>query len=413
MNSKETLSIAVNGHCNIADITDPNQPVVLLDKHNAIHPANIARLFARGLSNEPNSNIYRIAFGNGGTIVDEAFTITYKTPNDGQSPDVNTWDSRLYNETFSKIVDAGRLTLNPLLGIDPGSADVNTGIRVGGGSYPEGDPASVPHISGPGVRSIETGLNSSVVITVVLNENEPKGQLSTSPSGTEFTESSFMFDEIGLYSAGLPAIDTNGYQHVDVSTKKSTSDTGLTPNTDYELYIKVDGGTTVQIQFTTPNAGSGGSGEILYGDLCEALNTGSVAWGLSGTSPLPNGSKVFITDDSNGAFPSIANKETYGYLTFVSNTTGLSSSIDLTQAEPQTEAVFNLLQAINPPNQGIPLPAVDGGTAGVKNSPIDYSLERERLLAMLTFSPILKTADRKFLITYTITISVDRTPTPA
>ena len=111
----EQLPIHVSGHVHIED----DRGEVLLDKSNAVHPQNMARVMARALAGEDNSKIYRIAFGNGGTLTDAAFTVTFNTPNDGQSPDVRTWDSRLYNETYSEVIDEG----DALLGSDPGSAD--------------------------------------------------------------------------------------------------------------------------------------------------------------------------------------------------------------------------------------------------------------------------------------------------
>jgi len=158
---KQELSVSVIGHCHIED----DLGNVLLDKKNAIHPQNLACVFGRALANEHNYYINRIAFGNGGTVVDAARTVTYRTPNDGQSPDVATWDSRIYRETYSEIIDDGNTTLNTLIGTDPGSADMNTGVRLGGGSAPASDPATVPHVSGPGVRSRELGLQTEVIIT--------------------------------------------------------------------------------------------------------------------------------------------------------------------------------------------------------------------------------------------------------
>ena len=88
--TNDFLPVQVKGHLKIED----DLGNVLVDKDNAIHPQNMARVFARALSNEHNYFINRIAFGNGGTTVDAAFTVTYRTPNDGQSPDVATWDSQ-------------------------------------------------------------------------------------------------------------------------------------------------------------------------------------------------------------------------------------------------------------------------------------------------------------------------------
>ena len=126
------IPVSVIGHLHCQD----DLGNVMIDKFNAVHPQNLARVFARALSNEGNSCISRIAFGNGGTVVDAAFTVTYRPPNIGISPDIATWDSRIYHETYSEIIDAGQTVLNPLLGTNPGSADLNTGVGSGGGAVP-------------------------------------------------------------------------------------------------------------------------------------------------------------------------------------------------------------------------------------------------------------------------------------
>ena len=82
--SFDNMKLAVNGHVTINDSVDG----VILDQHNAVHPQNLTRIFARALANEQNHSIYRIAFGNGGTHIDATGQVTYRTPNDGQLPDV-------------------------------------------------------------------------------------------------------------------------------------------------------------------------------------------------------------------------------------------------------------------------------------------------------------------------------------
>lgn len=398
MSSKQSFSVQADGHCRIVD----DLGNVLLDQHNAIHPQNMARIIARALANEPHSSIYRIAFGNGGTLVDAAYTVTYKTPNDGQSPDIATWDSRIYNETYSEIIDEGQTTLNAALGTDPGSADLNTGVRAGGGAVPSGDPASVPHISGPGVRSNEQGLTSEVVISCTLNGDEPRGQF-TNDTVAVSTETDFVFDEIGLYTQGAPAINTSGYHQIAFGTvsKISTDNTGLLPGTSYSFNITVDGGSLQTISFTTPvGGGSGSGGQILYGDLCEALNTNDPLWSFLPAAPSAT---FLITDLTSGTFPSIVGAQTSGYLQVQSPTAGGSSSISL--AGTQTNA---FLSQINPPSGGQLLTAVPGTIAGLQNAPVTPATQRERLLSHLIFSPVLKTANRTLAITYTITISVAR-----
>lgn len=403
------IPVIVKGHCKITD----DLGNVLLDKDNAIHPQNMARIFARALSNEHNTYINRVAFGNGGTIVDAANTVTYRAPNDGQTPDTAGWESRLYFETFSKIINEGQVTLNPLLGVDPGSADINTGVRSGGGSVPSSDPVSIPHVSGPGVRSTDLGLTSEVVITVTLNGDEPNSQyLTDSLPPTSNTEDTFVFDEIGLYTGGATAIDTSGYQYINVGNRTSVDDTGFVKNTTYSFIIAVDGGTPTVITFTTPSiGGSGANGELLYGDFCEAINTGSTSWGLFGSNPLPGGAKVSITDHTASIFPSIAGAETFGFLKFTSNTSGATSTVLLEDVSFAThETVTSLLPNINVPLGGTLEAAVAGTASGLQNAPTNPTTERERLLAHLIFSPILKSANRTLNIVYTLTVSVARTP---
>jgi hypothetical protein len=405
--NKDGLGVSVRGHLRAVD----DLGNVLLDKDNAVHPQNMARVIARALSNESNYFVHRIAFGNGGTVVDAAHTITYNTPNDGQGGDsANTWRSRLYNETYSEIINEGNVSVNALLGTDPGSASSGN-ERPGGGANPAGDPASIPHVSGPGVRSNELGLTSEIVITAVLNPGEPMGQLGTD-QGTANpadplaqTESSFWFDEIGLFTSGAPLIATSGYQYIDVGNRVSTDPTGLLPNTAYSFSIAVDGGSAVSVSFTTPAGGTGANGEITYGDLCEAINTGDTGWNplWNGVSPLPVvatvPTKISITDYS-GAYSTIANAQTYGYLMFESPTTGALSAVDASGA---------MFAALNPPTGGVILTAVAGKSAGVQNMPTDPTTEGERMLTHVIFAPVLKSANRTLTITYTITVSVART----
>lgn len=399
------IPVTVKGHLNIKD----DLGNVLVDKDNAIHPQNMARIFARALANEPNGYIYRIAFGNGGTVVDAAYTVTYRTPNDGQPPDIATWQSRIYNETYSEIIDDGLTTLNPLLGTDPGSADLNTGVRPGGGSVPSSDRETVIHTAGgPGVISNELGLQSEVIISAEINGDEPRGQFATDNNApVEYTEADFVFDEIGLYTSGAPAVATNGYQNIDVGNRTSTNDSGLLPGTAYQLDIQVNGGTTQVISFTTPAmGGSGVGGQILYGDICQAINTGDTDWGFTGVNPLPGNATISITDDSGGSFSSITGAQTFGFLRVSSSTTGVTSAVNLAGTHTN-----NLLLNLNPPLGAALTAAVLGSASGWQNNPSNPGQERERLLAHLIFSPVLKAANRTLLITYTLTISVARTPT--
>lgn len=358
----QSLPVNVIGHVKIRD----DLGNTLVDQHNAVHPQNLARVFARSLSNEHNFFINRIAFGNGGTSVNASMKILYKTPNDGQDPDPSGWESRLYNETYSEIID-----------------DSSSKIGSGPGASPTNDPVSQEHVSGPGVRSAELGLTSQVTIEVVLNPNEPFGQDTSDGSQTD-TESNFTFDEIGLFTSGLPPTQTAGYQDVNVSDKTSKSPTGLGFNTSYVFNITVDGGSSRTVTITTPAVGSGTNGEILFGDLVTLINA-ATSFGATAT----------ITGVNSGT-------NTYGFLRFTSKSSGGSSSVSL--VDPGT--VNSLFRAITG-YKGIES-AMPGKQAGIANDVTSYTNERERLLTHIIFSPVLKSANRSLIITYTLTISIAR-----
>lgn len=389
------LPLTVKGHVKIED----DLGNVHVDKDNAVHPQNMARVIARALSNESNYRIYRLAFGNGGTEIDAAFTITFKTPNDGQPPDTQTWESRLYNETYSEIIDDSNTAL---LGTDPGSAGPRVGTRTGGGANPSGDPASIEHISGPGVRSRELGLTSEVAVVAVLNPSEPAGQLSNDQTPNNI-DSSFTFDEIALYTSGKPAAASAGTQDVDVSNKTSTDQTTLLSGQAYDFKITIDGGTQTTITLTPP------SDNPTYGELCEALNNATTATGVTWqvSSPLPGGATVSITDTTFGTYPSIEGLQTYGFLRFTSGTSGATSTVELASGGAGTAAdLFANLPGL------IVTPPSNGSDKGVQNNAINPDTEQERLLTHLIFSPVLKAANRTLTITYTLTVSVARTQAP-
>lgn len=422
--AQDSVGIFVKGHCKIVD----DLGSVLLDRDNAVHPQNMARVFARALADESNYKIWRIAYGNGGTSINAAYQIQYKPVNDGQPPDQEGWQSRLYHETYSEIVDEGNTTLNPLLGTDPGSADPNTGVRPGGGAVPADDPPTILHVSGPGVRSSENTTplyTSNVVIIDVLNAAEPTGQYLSDLLGPDQATNtsnpnaaSFTFDEMGLYCPGAPAIASSGYDEVNVGNQIITSDSGLVSSTTYGFHISVDGGPTQPVVFTVPASGGTGPSKgsyntVYYGDIIVALMTGQASWGILvagnpviGSPFLGSSASVNITND--GTFsPNVPPAQTYGFLTFTSGSTGPTSVVVITPGILGQD----LIASMNPPGGATIQPSVFGAAAGVQNDPLQPTLERERLLTHLIFSPITKAANRTLTITYTLTISVARTPT--
>lgn len=365
-------------------IRDETNDVVLVDQSNAIHSQNMSRILARALANEPNSIISRIAFGNGGTFKDVGDNLIFNAPNDGK---VSGWESRLYNETYSEIIDES----NANMGQDLGSAGPNV-VRTGGGSDPLYDPG------GAGVVSQEAGIKSNVVITMFLNENEPSGQDVSilSPSGRD----DFTFDEIGLYSPGQPAISSPGFSSIYVGDKTSEDVSPVVPNSLLILNIIVDGNLYTET-LSVPASGTGPIGQITYGDICEGINSGD--WHHSGAETNLVG-YVYITDNSGGTYPSIIGRQSYGLLTFQSQTNGGNSSVIINCDTNVTEDFANVLT--NGICANCNVSSTMGSNSGVANDPLNPGNERERLLTHIIFTPIPKAKDVAISITYTLTISV-------
>lgn len=376
------FNVSVLGHVHIQDI---NTKEVYLDKYNKIHPENAARIIARALAHESNSYIYRLALGDGGAQF-VAGQVVINPPLDGS--DGSGWETRLYNETYSEIVDE----TSPLVGTDPGSYDSN-GLRVGGGAVPADDPAT------DNVVSQEAGTKSNVIITCYLNENEPVSQVSDMTTPTSGSENDYVFSELGLYSPGSQAVSSPGYSTVYLNNKTSSDTSLLVASTQYGLALTVNG-TSYTCTIQTPSSGTGSSGAITYGDICEGINGGS--WITSGDA-IYNNVYVYITDDTNGTYASITNKQSSGQLIFQSKSTGTSSSVSLsTSATFFTTLVNNIVGYINYATE-------TGANAGVANDPTNSSNERERLLTHITFSPITKSKGSSLVLTYSLTISVSST----
>lgn len=400
---KSFFNVDITGHIK-ADYVDTGE--VVLDVHNAVHPRNMARILARALANEPNSSIYRLAVGNGGSFTDVAGNIILNPPNTGSN---TGWEDRLYNEVYSEVVD----DVSALLGTDIGSAD-GTGTRIGGGSSELDDPA------GTGVVSNEVGRRSTVTITAYINQNEPFGQLlSQSDTPFDVNKRTFEFDEIGLYSAGKAAAASSGFTTIDVGNRKSSDPSPLQPETQYSFSVIIDtetdgtGGQILSTTILTPTSGSGTLGQITYGDLCEALNTNS--WNIGGNN-LGSLLYFYITDLSPAIgdislspYPSIYGANSFGYFTAQRRgigSTGPGSSVAFNCAPGSSTDIVNILAGGECVSR-VNINSSRGTTAGLSNDPIEPANERERLLTHATFSPVLKTADRALRIVYTLTIAVD------
>ena len=162
---QEQVSPNLKGHLKIFDVTDKGNKELLVDTWNAVHFENMSVALAESLARYNVSGVYvgpinEMAFGNGGTNVDQTGVITYLTKNTvGQN-------ATLYNQTYSKIVDPN----NPL--------NVNTSENY----------MSIAHVSG--------NLFTDVLIVCTLEFGEPAAQqlLDT----TDTLNDQFVFDELGL-----------------------------------------------------------------------------------------------------------------------------------------------------------------------------------------------------------------------
>jgi hypothetical protein len=154
-------------------------------------------------------------------------------------------------------------------------------------------------------------------------------------------------------------------------------------------------------QISIPAAGTGPFGAITFGDFCEGFNGG--AWITAG-DPINDFLYSYITDRSGGEYPSIIGKESFGFLSFESKTTGATSTVVLSCDASVGTNFWNALSGGICGNVNVN--QFNGENAGVQNDPITPTNERERLLTHLTFSPIMKAADIAIQVIYTLTVSV-------
>lgn len=159
MQQKDTIGFYTEGY---VKIYDPQTNDIYFNGRNAIHYENFSISLASSIANTGNQFIHSLEFGNGGSIVDPTGIITYLTPN------ISGSNARLYNQTYSKIVDP-----NNISNLDPTR------------NYTE-----VRHVTGTNY--------SDIFISCLLDYGEPAGQLAFDNS-TDYN-GPFVFDEAGLRS---------------------------------------------------------------------------------------------------------------------------------------------------------------------------------------------------------------------
>jgi hypothetical protein len=151
------LPVSIQG---FLKIHDPINGEVFFDGCNAIHYENISIAIAQALSNRGTGLIYKMAFGNGGSSVDQTGIITYLPPNTtGQN-------AALYNQTFAKVVDDTNILNN----------------------NPTRNKMTINHSAGK--------VYTDIVVQCLLDYGEPSGQMAFD-NGTQL-EGQYVFDELGL-----------------------------------------------------------------------------------------------------------------------------------------------------------------------------------------------------------------------
>lgn len=95
----DIAGISVTGHIVIRDAESKQE---LVNKRNAVHYGNMARIVAQALTNDAHAYIYYMAFGNGATSVDTVGKVIYKSPRVSEAYEAT---NTLYNRTFYKQID--------------------------------------------------------------------------------------------------------------------------------------------------------------------------------------------------------------------------------------------------------------------------------------------------------------------
>lgn len=364
------VACKIVGRCVISD----DLGNIILDKTNKIHSTNFSRVFARSLAHEQNCFINKFAFGNGGTYFSATGTHKPKNHNNGIL-DRNRYKSRLYNETYAEYVD-----------------ESSTTISFGNGSKPNDDPTSVINSEdGPGVISKEFydadyKDYSQVVVTCVLNKNEPTSQYLTDllSDTTDIGNTVFEFDEIGLFTSGLESeIPTSGYQTITFNTPNTYVKTGLEIGKEYTLTLIIDGEERIFIYVPEDVSSIPEDNYIRYKDLVSQLNKY-----LTGVTVSMD------TGDSKDG-------KHFGYMTISSKTVGPKSFVKIKPDFSNKKWIFNNIPLFSSLNESI-----YGKNVGAQNDANHPENEYARMLTHLIFEPIRKPANRTYIFKYYLDIFV-------
>lgn len=327
---KNNLPVTITGHCLITD--DLNN--VHLNQTNAIHSPNMSQIIARILSKEGNCSIARIGLGNGGAYYDtvsKSTTLKYKHVRDGLPPADMGWNSTLYNETLS-ITNFNKYSVD-----NDRLSQVIIEFKIDNFNLP-------------------TQLIRNINDYIPLKVNEP-----------------FVFNEIGLFSGGLPLKSTHGYQTIRLST--ASLDNICIDAGNYEYTIVIDDGDPITISLNILKS-------LTYLELVDLLNTDLVKYNAEASIICYNDGSIITS-----------------YIKIQSKSISKYSKVNIKKIYPVNNWLFGLLNHYVELNKPI-----NGKSAGIRNHPIDHTRECERLLTHMIFSPVLKSSSRTFNIRYTLTI---------
>ena len=161
----------MSGHIVIRDAETKEE---FINKRNAIHYGNMARIVAEALNNTSDSYVNFIAFGNGGTSVDAAGgKVLYRSPRVSEAYEAS---ASLYNKTYHKDIQ----------GVE--SNNDNKIEIITGASY------------------------TDIKMTVTLGYNEPAGQDVFDSSTTNVGD--YVFDELGVFTNATSFDDSKMLTHV-------------------------------------------------------------------------------------------------------------------------------------------------------------------------------------------------------